>query len=188
MKQIDFTKYSAEELKRLILDIENHLYEMNDGYVYICIFRQYGRVWEHTYSNLHIPEKYAEEFNGDNGIMDIYTTNPNLEELPFYNYGDTFYVESIDAYIQWRDAMKIQRLMEDAQEDHHIYDEWVSEKGDALRDIWTGAHRPREPYYTLEQIDEMQKNLDSIDYVEPVLLNSGTSWAGEPTHSEEGDI
>ena len=67
MKQpkIDFTKYSIEDLKSTIQDIENYLYEYDDGHVYVCVFLRYGTRGEEAFSTWHIPEKYSEEYNGD---------------------------------------------------------------------------------------------------------------------------
>lgn len=186
---IDFSKYTPNQLKQITIDIENYLYELDDGYVYICQFAQYGSHWSHTFTNLHIPEQYANDFNGDNGIMDVYSTNPNIKDIPFDNYGDFYYIESVDHYEKYIKRQKELSYITTLKKEHEKYDAWVDEHGDALMDIWRGGHRPPNPSTSKEELSSIVSKHDSLPHIaEPKLIVAKLEDEEVETHSEEGDI
>jgi hypothetical protein len=73
-------KAAKEEIERLysILCIEN------DGFVYHTKLRCYGSISWQKHSNQFTVQELCDEFYGDNGIVDVYTTNPNHE---IHTYG-----------------------------------------------------------------------------------------------------
>jgi hypothetical protein len=48
---IDFTKYSIEELRELENKISHYIFTREDGFIYICRVRLYGSVWEQIFSS-----------------------------------------------------------------------------------------------------------------------------------------
>lgn len=187
--KIDFNKYTVEQLKNLISEIENYMYDIDDGHIYICKFAQYGSNWSHTFTNLHIPEKYADDFNGDNGIMDVYLTNPNIKEVPFDMYGDFYYIESLDHYEKYIERQKELSYVNSLKRGWKKYNDWVEQHGDALRDIWHGGHRPPKPSITEEELSEIVSKYDSLPHIaEPKELCVILEDVEVETHSEEGDI
>ena len=73
---------TLQELVRLKNDIANRIYSYEDGFLYICKVRSYGRVWTETPKNIYEVQELCYHYDGDDGIVDVYTTNPNLL-LPF---------------------------------------------------------------------------------------------------------
>jgi hypothetical protein len=67
----------------------NELYEQlrttSDGYLYVTCLRCYGSVsWGH-HANQFTVQELCNEYNGDNGIVHVYTTNP---DHGIRSYGD----------------------------------------------------------------------------------------------------
>ena len=187
--KIDFSKYTVEQLKNFISEIENFMYDIDDGHIYICEFARYGSHWTHTFTNLNIPEQYADDFNGDNGIMDVYLTNPNIKEDPFNMYGDFYYIESVDHYEKYTERQKELSYVNSLKHERKKYNDWVEQHGDALRDIWHGGHRPPKPSITEEELSEKVSKFDSLPYIaEPKKLGVILEDVEVETHSEEGDI
>ena len=110
--KIDLTKYTIDELVKLRDQINGLIYNHSDGYLYICSVRQFGSVWEERPSSLHSLKELCDEYRGDNGIVDVYTNNPNLKfpEMEFYNYGDVMYIKSEYDYREWVKYNKSQKL------------------------------------------------------------------------------
>jgi hypothetical protein len=94
---------TMDELISLRNKIENKIQSYEDGYLYICSVRQFGSVWEERPSSLYSLRELCDSYYGDNGIVDVYTNNPNLEfpEMEFENYGDVMYIKSEDDYREW---------------------------------------------------------------------------------------
>jgi hypothetical protein len=61
------------------------LKETSDGFIYLACVRCYGSVQWITYNNEFLTQELCDDYNGDNGIVDIYTNNPNNT---INSYGD----------------------------------------------------------------------------------------------------
>ena len=98
---MNLDKLTMDELISLRNEIDGRIYGYTDGYLYICSVRQFGSVWEERPNSLYALKELCNSYYGDNGIVDVYTNNPNLEfpEMEFYNYGDVNYIKSEDDYV-----------------------------------------------------------------------------------------
>jgi hypothetical protein len=105
----------------------------------------------------------CDSYYGDNGIVDVYTNNPNLEfpEMEFYNYGDVMYINSEYDYREWIKHTKAKNLIEDVTE---RLDEWDKSKDKPFQ------YRPSsKPIWTREDVSEWIKEFENTkwDFVEP---------------------
>jgi hypothetical protein len=89
--EMDFTKYSVEELRELQNRIGDYLQNRDDGFVYICKVRSYGRNWKVFLTNELAVNDLCVQYDGYDGIVDVYTTNPDAK---ISNYGEVNYVKS----------------------------------------------------------------------------------------------
>jgi len=49
----------------------------SDGFIYLACVRCYGSIQWITYNNEFLTQELCEDYSGDNGIVDVYTNNPN---------------------------------------------------------------------------------------------------------------
>ena len=143
---MNLTKLSINELISLRDEIEGLIYSHDDGYLYICSVRQFGSVWEERPKSLHSLRELCNSYYGDNGIVDVYTNNPNLEfpEMEFENYGDVMYIRSEGDYKQWVEHTKRKNLIKDVTQQ---LDEWDESKNLPFR------YRPSfAPMWTREDV------------------------------------
>lgn len=56
-----------------------------DGFLYVTCLRCYGSIQWETHKNEFVVQDLCDEFYGDNGIVDVYTNNPNNN---ITSYGD----------------------------------------------------------------------------------------------------
>lgn len=151
---MDLSNYTIDELITLRHQITDFIYAHEDGYVYICKVRSYGRNRE----EMGIKNKYSlqdlmYEYDGENGIVDVYTTNPYLGGV--YNYGDLMYIESVEDYEKWSTYESIKRIIPAIEES---LDKWDN------RDNVPFNQRPHfSPIYTREELDEYKKRLEEYD-------------------------
>ena len=160
---MDLTKLTMDELISLRNEIEGLIHSYDDGYLYICSVRQFGSVWEDKPKSLYSLRELCDSYTGDNGIVDVYTNNPNLEfpEMEFYNYGDVCYIKSEDDYREWVKYTKEKHFIKSVTE---RVNEWEECKDKPL------MHRPWiAPIWTKEQVEEFTKEFESKtwDFVEP---------------------
>lgn len=156
--------YTFDELVELKNKIENYIHSYEDGFLYLCKVRSYGRVWTTRPNNVHAVSELCYQYNGDDGIVDVYTTNPGLK---IHNYGDVFYIKSEEDYNSWR-AWKY--LNDEIPIYEKSLEEWEN------RDKVPFSQRPHfRPSITREMIDEYKKELENFDmsFVAPVLINEG---------------
>ena len=84
--EIDLSDYSIETLIELKDKISGIIYNHNDGYLYICNVRSYGRNWnDNGISNLYTLQELCNQYNGDDGIVDVVIDGilDKIEEIPF---------------------------------------------------------------------------------------------------------
>jgi len=98
---MNLNNLTIEELVNLKNDIENKIHQFKDGFFYICKVRSYGRNWkEKGIYNPYTLQELCNKYSGDDGIVDVFTNNPNLD---IDNYGDVMYVPTQEDYIKWSD-------------------------------------------------------------------------------------
>ena len=70
-------------------EFANELYQQimitSDGFLYVTCLRCYGSLQWETHHNNFVVQNLCDEYYGDNGIVDVYTNNPNHN---ISNYGD----------------------------------------------------------------------------------------------------
>ena len=158
---IDLSQYTVEELVELKDTVTNRINEYEDGYFYICNVRSYGRNWKESgITNTHTLQDLCYEYFGDDGIVDVYSNNPNIHNLQ--NYGDLAYVPTKEDYTKWKDYTYLKNSIPQREEE---LDEWDN------RDLLPFNQRPHfTPIYTREDLAEMKTRLENYDmsFVAPV--------------------
>lgn len=152
--KIDLSKYSIEELIVLNHEIMNVIHNHEDGYVYICKVRSYGRNWtDNSIKNKHTLQDLMYQYDGEDGIVDVYTTNPHLGGI--YNYGELKYIESVEDYEKWKQYEELKYNISDIEK---TLDEWDN------RDNVPFNQRPHfEPLFTREDLAKYKKELAEYD-------------------------
>lgn len=160
--EMDFSNYTIDELVELKYKINCLITDYSDGHIYICKVRSYGRNWvEKGIKNVKSLEELCYEYSGEDGIVDIYTTNSDLGE-GFYNYGDTMIIKSLEDYEKWSLYEGHKNVIERAEQ-HIIEYAEDQDKPYTLR----RSHFP--PIYTQEDVDRMKENLKKLptDFAPP---------------------
>jgi hypothetical protein len=159
---LDITKNTIEELITLRDTINDYISNYKDDYLYICKVRSYGRNWTEHINNAFELQNLCDEYNGNNGIVDIYSTNPNLSVR---NYGDTMYIVSENDLKQWQDYTYLKNHIPNVEEE---IDKWDN------RDNVPFSYRPHfAPSYSREDLELMKETLKNYDmsFVPPVSYN-----------------
>jgi len=75
---------SQEELVKKIKAVKSQLFALqyqlhayNDGYLYLTCLRSYGSLSWETHINEYTVQELCDQYDGYDGIVDVYTTNPN---------------------------------------------------------------------------------------------------------------
>jgi phage baseplate assembly protein W len=110
--EMDFTKYSVEELRQLQNKIGNYIHNLNDGFVYICQVRSYGNNWKSVLTNERAVNDLCEQYDGYDGIVDVYTTNPDAN---ISNYGEVNYIKSVEGYEKWKQSNVLMDLIKSTE-------------------------------------------------------------------------
>lgn len=154
--------YTFDELVKLKTEIENHLKSTPDGFLYICKVRSYGRNWIERHNNSYSVNELCVRYDGEEGIVDVYTTNPDLN---MYNYGNVFYIKSEEDYNSWKKWDYMTNSIPNMEKE---LEEWEN------RDNLPFKQRPLfAPIFSRERIDEYKKELEKYDmnFTPPVFLN-----------------
>jgi len=150
---------SLVELRNII---DNKIYSYTDGYFYICNVRSYGRNWEeHDIHNPHTLQELCYRYNGDDGIVDVYTNNPDLS---IENYGCTKYVPTMEDYTKWKKYTQLSSIIISIEKELDAWD---------ARDNVPFLSRPLfSPIYSREDLNEYKMELENMDvnFISPRLL------------------
>ena len=161
--KIDVSKCSIDELVELKYKINCLITDYSDGHIYICKVRSYGRNWIQTsVKNIVTLQELCYEYGGDDGIVDVYTTNTDLGE-DFSNYGDTKIIKSFEDYEKWSLYNGRKREIERAEQ------EIIEHAEDQDRPYYQKrSYFP--PVYTQEIVDRMKEEFNklSIDFEAPI--------------------
>jgi hypothetical protein len=150
---MDLSNLSFKELIELKDRVNSAIYSYKDGYVYICEVRSYGRNWTENVSNIHELEELCYRYDGQDGIVDVYSTNPNLGNT--YNYGNLMYIESVEDYENWKGYEQLKRLVPQIKEELNKWDN---------RDNVPFNQRPLfSPVYTRGELAEYELKLGVYD-------------------------
>lgn len=150
---MDLSNYSIEELINLRDKINTIINNYDDNYIYIVTVRSYGRVWKEHIHNTYTLQELCYQYDGYDGIVDIYSTNPDLSQL--HNYGTTMYIKSEQDYQKWEYYEELKRIIPEAEKN---WEEWDN------RDNIPFNQRPYfQPIFTKEKIQEMKTELEKYD-------------------------
>ena len=158
---MNLNNYTISELVNLKNEIENRIYSFEDGFFYICNVRSYGRNWKERKGNPYSLQELCYQYYGDNGIVDVYTNNPDLS---IDNYGDVMYVPTEDDYLNWKEYSYLKFNIPQFEKE---LIEWDN------RENLPFASRPRfAPIYTQENIEAYKQEMLELEgtFVEPVRL------------------
>ena len=152
---MDFTKYSVEELRELQNKIGNYIHNLNDGFVYICQVRSYGNNWKNVLTNERAVNDLCEQYDGYDGIVDVYTTNPNAN---ISNYGEVNYIKSEVDYNNWNTTTL---LVSDIKNYEERLRKWNDRENIPFHSRPTFA-----PIFTQEDVDVLKNKLETIGVYE----------------------
>ena len=158
---MDFTKYSVEELRELENKIAHYIRTRNDGFIYICEVRSYGNRWKNVLTNELSVNDLCIEYDGYDGIVDVYTTNPDAK---IQNYGEVNYIKSEDQYRKWKQSEALISQIKSAEDKLAKWND---------RDNIPFHSRPTfAPMWTEQDILGWRNELETIewDYEEPVSI------------------
>jgi hypothetical protein len=151
---MDLTKYTIEELIKLNHQIMDMINNYEDGYVYICKVRSYGRNWvESDIKNKYTLQDLLYKYDGEDGIVDVYSTNPDLGKI--HNYGELNYIVSEEDYDKWNRYEVLKQVILQIEKELEDWDN---------RDNTPFRSRPMfSPIYTQEDLLEYKKKLEEYD-------------------------
>lgn len=116
---MELSNLSFEELVELRNTVNSMIYSYKDGFLYICKVRSYGSNWTEYPNNVVELEELCNRYDGQDGIVDVYTTNPNLS---IYNYGALMYIESQEDYDNWCGYEQLKRLISEIKKELDAWD------------------------------------------------------------------
>jgi hypothetical protein len=160
---MELSNLSFEELVELRNKVEGMVRSYVDGYLYICKVRSYGRNWTENVNNTFELEQLCYQYDGQDGIVDVYSTNPNLKDV--HNYGNLMYIESQEDYDNWYGYKQLERLIPQFKD---ALDKWDN------RDNVPFNQRPLfEPSCTRENLAmyELQLGVYDMSFVPPKSYN-----------------
>jgi hypothetical protein len=153
--KLDVSNLLLNELVELRDKINGMIWGYNDGHIYICKVRSYGRNWvDNSVKNLITLQELCYEYGGDDGIVDVYTTNTDLGEN-FSNYGETMIIKSLEDYEKWNLYNGRKSLIERAEQ------ELIDDAEDQEKPYNQRRSHFRTSY-TQEMIDEAKEELNNL--------------------------
>ena len=160
----DIEILKLDKLVELRNELNSLIHDFKDGYFYICEVRSYGRNWrEKDIHNTNTLQDLCYEYYGDNGIVDVYSNNPDLSGLD--NYGNVMFVPTEDDLQNWKAYTYLKNSIPRHEKD---LDAWEN------RDNVPFKQRPYfEPTYSREDVANMKKQLEDFDmsFVAPIRIN-----------------
>jgi hypothetical protein len=159
----DMEMLKLDALVELRNEINQLIQDYKDGYFYICEVRSYGRNWKESgIYNTKSLQDLCYEYNGDDGIVDVYSNNPDLSSL--YNYGDVMFVPTKEDLAKWKDYTYLTNRIPRVEEELNKWDK---------RDDVPFKYRPMfEPTHSREDLEHLKKRLEdfNMSFVAPVRV------------------
>jgi GH18 family chitinase len=155
-------EFKIEKLVEMRNELDARIQNYKDGYFYICNVRSYGRNWKETHiHNTHTLQELCYRYDGQDGIVDVYSNNPYLK---VDNYGDVMFVPTIEDYEKWLEYTTLSNSISNAEKE---LDKWDNRGDTPFMYRTTFA-----PLYTREDLEEMKSKLANYDmsFVVPVLV------------------
>lgn len=167
---MNLSNLSFDELIELKNRVDSAIYSYKDGYVYLCKVRSYGRNWTENVNNTHELQELCYRYDGEDGIVDVYSTNPDLSHI--HNYGDLKYIESVEDYENWYGYEQLKRLVPEIKKE---LDQW-----DNKDNIPFNQRRHFPPIYSRGELAELELKLGVYDmsFVPPRSYERGVSVSG----------
>jgi hypothetical protein len=103
-----------QSLEERISNLHSQLREHRDGFFYLTCLRCYGSVTYETYNNTFFVQKLCDGYNGDNGIVDVYTNNPSHS---ICNWSGDVIVMTLE---------EIQNISQDSINMSHAITNWIA--------------------------------------------------------------
>ena len=161
--KIDLTTLTLEELSELKNQVQEMIDNYSDGFTYECHLSSYGRRSQFHYTNAQSTQDLCWEYNGDDGIITVYTNNPNLG---IDNYGSVYYFSTMEEAKMWRNYIYMKNQIPHLEEK---LDDWEKRMEVPFRD------RPHfEPDMSKEDLKKHKNEVEELErtIVMPVLLNN----------------
>jgi hypothetical protein len=164
MKIDDFLKnLSMEELLEVQSKSSSIIHNFKDGYFYICKVRSYGRNWRAwDIYNFNALQELCYQYYGEEGIVDVYSNNPDLSKLD--NYGVVMFVPSVEDHQIWMEYTYLKNSIPEYENELKAWEE---------RENVPFRERPYfAPIHTREDIDEQILKLENFDmsFIAPVSV------------------
>ncbi len=154
-------KLTIEELEEARNIASTLIQDYDDGYEYDCRVRSYGRNWTERYTNSTAVQDLCWEYNGDEGIVDVYTNNPSLQ---IQNYGNVYYFPTKEDAEKWRHYSYLKNHLPGWKKE---WIDWENREGIPFN------QRPHfAPYVSEEEITryEAQVAAEETTIIMPVML------------------
>jgi len=149
----DLTNYTIEELVEIRNNINYHIDSYVDGFVYICKVRSYGRIWNENITNSITLQELCNRYFGDDGIVDVYSTNPDLSHIE--NYGVVKYIKSKEDFVNWSHYNYLKKLIPEIEKE---WEEW-----DNLENVPFNQRPYFSPIHSKEDLENYKKELEEFD-------------------------
>ncbi len=149
----DLTNYTIEELVEIRNNINYHIDSYVDGFVYICKVRSYGRIWNENITNSITLQELCNRYFGDDGIVDVYSTNPDLSHIE--NYGVVKYIKSKEDFVNWSHYNYLKKLIPEIEKE---WEEW-----DNLENVPFNQRPYFSPIHSKEDLENYKKKLEAFD-------------------------
>jgi len=157
-------EFTIQKLVEMRNELDERIQNYRDGYFYICEVRSYGRSWKDKYTfNTHTLQELCYQYNGDDGIVDVYSNNPNLHKIT--NYGNVMFVPTVEDHKKWVEYTSLSNSIPKAEEELDAWDN---------RDNVPFMYRPTfAPFYTRKDLEDMKTQVANFDmsFVAPVRVN-----------------
>jgi len=156
-------EFKIEKLVEMRNQLNARIRSYKDGYFYICNVRSYGRNWKDNYVyNTHTLQELCHQYDGDDGIVDVYSNNPNLSKIN--SYGDVMFVPTVEDHKKWLEYTSLSNRVPKAEED---LDAWDNRDNVPFKNKPTFA-----PFWTREDVESMKTEIANFDmsFVAPVRV------------------
>jgi hypothetical protein len=159
---MELSGYTISELIELRDKISNYILNKEDGFLYINRIHSYGRSHDVISSNFQSAMELSNQYTGDDGITELYTTNPNATG---YVYGGIFLINSKEEYDKWVEYRTLKSLIRDVED---------SIKKWETRETLPFYSRPTfAPIWSKEELEDYRIQLNQLEkeVVEPKLID-----------------